>query len=109
MAAGWDLVHGDIKKYYVSEDELWAAFSYVFSDACAKRSTYKFGLIKSILDNLLSVVSTNRGVEITYEELFSKFAESYWNLVTKYNLKQIRKTIPANILFTLYCLLPPYE
>ena len=65
----------DIKKYYVSEDELWAAFNYVFSDACAKRSTYKFGLIKSILDNLLSVVSTNRGVEITYEELFSKFAE----------------------------------
>lgn len=92
MAAGWNLAHGDIKKYYVSEDELWAAFNYVFSDSCAKRTTYKFGLIKAILDNLLSVVSTQRGVEITYEELFSKFAESYWNLVTKYKLKQIRKT-----------------
>ncbi len=27
MAAGWNLSHGDIKKYYVSEDELWAAFN----------------------------------------------------------------------------------
>ena len=92
MAAGWNLSHGDIKKYYVSEDELWAAFNYVFSDSCAKRTTYKFGLIKSILDNLLSVVTTPRGVEISYEELFSKFAESYWTLVIRYNLKQIRKT-----------------
>ena len=43
MAAGWRLSRGDIRKYYVDENELWAAFNFVFSDACAKRSTYKFG------------------------------------------------------------------
>lgn len=36
VAAGWNLSHGDIKKYYVSEDELWAAFNYVFSESWNK-------------------------------------------------------------------------
>lgn len=89
MTAGWRVSHGDIRKYYVDENELWAAFNFVFSEACAKRSTYKFGLIKSILDNILSVTPTNRGMELSYTELFSKFAVNYWNLITKYHLRQM--------------------
>lgn len=89
MAAGWQLSNGDIRKYYVDENELWAAFNFVFSDACAKRSTYKFGLIKSILDNLLSVIPSNRGLELSYYDIFTKFSINYWNLITKYHLKQM--------------------
>ena len=61
-----------------------------FSDSCPKTSTYKFGFIKAILDNLLSVIPSNLGMELTFEDLFSKFAENYWNLITKYYLKQLR-------------------
>lgn len=89
MAEGWRLPKGDIRKYYVDETELWAAFNFVFSEGCAKRSTYKFGLIKSILDNLLSVVPTSRGFELSYTDIFAKFTVNYWNLITKYHLKQI--------------------
>ena len=89
MSAGWRLSKGEIRKYYVDENELWAAFNFVFSDACAKRSTYKFGLIKSILDNLLSVTPSNRGLELSYRDIFSKFSVNYWNLITKHHLKQM--------------------
>ena len=61
-----------------------------FSDSCPKTSAYKFGFIKAILDNLLSVIPSNLGMELTFEDLFSKFAENYWNLITKYYLKQLR-------------------
>lgn len=90
MAAGWNLKNGDITEYNVSEDRLWALFNYVFSDSSRKRNTYKFGLIKSILDNLFNGEKSSEGIYYTYEEIFAKFAENYWNLVVKYNLKQMR-------------------
>ena len=88
--AGWNSTHGDIKKYIASEDELWALANYVFSESCKKTSTYKFGFLKSILDSLFSGELTNRGYELTFQTLFSRFAENYWNLVPKYHLKQMR-------------------
>lgn len=90
MAAGWRLPDGEITKYFVDENELWSTFNFVFSEACSKQSTYKFGLIKAILDNLLSVVKSDRGMELSYRDIFAKFAENYWNLITKYHLRQIR-------------------
>lgn len=60
-----------------------------FHQIVRKKSTYKFGLIKAILDNLLYGEETPSGLFISYKKLFSKFAESYWNLVIKYDLKQM--------------------
>ncbi len=89
--AGWDLNKGNITEYNVSEDRLWSLFNYIFSDSCKKRNTYKFGFIKSLLDNCFNGVQVNNGIFYTYEELFTRFAENYWNLVVKYNLHQARK------------------
>ena len=50
--AGWDLKKGCLVKYIVSEDELWSLFNYVFSDSCRKTNTYKYGLIKSICNQI---------------------------------------------------------
>ena len=86
---GWNLKSGTITKYDVGEDEMWSLFNFVFSEASAKKTTYKFGLIKSILDNILNGEETPLGIFITYEKIFSKFAENYWNLVVKYNLRQM--------------------
>ena len=88
--AQWNSTHGDIKKYIASEDELWSLSNYFFSEACKKTSTYKFGFIKAIMDSLFSGEMTKRGYELSFETLFSRFAENYWNLVTKYHLKQMR-------------------
>ncbi len=88
--ADWNSPHGDIKKYIASEDDLWALTNYFFSDSCKKTSTYKFGFLKSILDSLFSGELTNRGYELSFFTLFSGFVENYWNLVTKYHLKQMR-------------------
>ena len=89
--AGWDLKCGLITKYDLDEEYIWSLFNYVFSDECRKRNTYKFGLIKAILDNVFSGKSKEQGIYYTYEQLFAKFAENYWNLVVKYHLCQMRK------------------
>lgn len=82
--AGWNLKAGAITEYVVSEDRIWSLFNFVFSDACKKRNTYKFGLIKSLLDSAFSGEMTEQGVRYSYEELFGRFAYNYWNLVVKY-------------------------
>jgi len=89
--AGWNLKSGTITEYAVSEDRIWSLFNFVFSDSSKKRNTYKFGLIKSLLDSVFNGKQCDEGVLFTYEQLFERFAENYWNLVVKYNLRQMRK------------------
>lgn len=91
LMAGWNLKAGAITEYVVSKDRIWSLFNFVFSDACKKRNTYKFGLIKSLLDSAFSGEMTEQGVRYSYEELFGRFAYNYWNLVVKYDLRQMRK------------------
>lgn len=40
---------------------------------------------------LAALTHRNIQVILTYEDLFAKFAENYWNLVVKYDLRQMRK------------------
>ena len=91
--SGWDRKYGELYKGKVTSEELWASFNYVFSDSSSKRNTYKFGLIKAILDNLFHavpmVVHETTEYYISYEYLFGKFAENYWNLIVKYHLRQM--------------------
>lgn len=89
--AGWDLKSGSRTKDDLDEEYIWSLFNYVFSDESRKRNTYKFGLIKAILDNIFSGESKEQGIYYTYEQLFAKFAENYWNLVVKYHLRQMRR------------------
>ncbi|MBE5958716.1 MAG: hypothetical protein E7254_07645 [Lachnospiraceae bacterium] len=90
--AGWNQKLGDILSLRPSDDELWSRFNFVFSDASMKRNTYKFGLVKAILDNLLNSKQDLIGMyRISFPDLFGKFAENYWNLVVKYGLRQMRK------------------
>lgn len=89
--AGWDLKSGPITEYNPSEDRIWSLFNYVFSDSSRKRNTYKFGLIKSLLDNIFNGRKDEAGIFYSYEEIFARFAANYWNLVVKYDLRQMRK------------------
>ena len=97
MPAGWNLTSGELSRFHIELEKYWAHFNYVFSDACRKRSTYKFGLIKAIIDCLYSAELTARGMELSYEHIFSKFTENYWNLIAKYDICQIRPDGKTNI------------
>lgn len=87
--AGWNLKSGELLSDKVSDDELWSLFSFVFSDSCHKTNTYKFGLIKSICDQVYDLYDYGCGYYLSYEKIFSKFTENYWNLVAKYHIKQM--------------------
>ena len=89
--AGWDLKAGEIVDYDLDDDKIWSLFNYVFSDSSRKRNSYKFGLIKALLDGLFSGQPGSAGVYYTYESIFERFAGNYWNLVVKYDLRQMRR------------------
>lgn len=65
--AGWNLKSGLITEYDVSEDRIWSLFNYVFSNSSRKRNTYKFGLVKSLLDNVFNGQQKSDGIYFTYD------------------------------------------
>ena len=83
--AGYKLKEGKYEDRSVSEDELWSALSVVFTSKSRNDTSYKFGFLKSIIDNLYNV---DENLTLTFDQLFSKFGEIYWNLVLKYGLRQ---------------------
>lgn len=83
--AGHKLKNASFRTEQVSEDELWSAFAHLFSSQTKMVSSYKYGFLKSIIDNLYNV---DENLTLTFDQLFSKFGEIYWNLILKYELRQ---------------------
>ncbi|MBS4224204.1 HNH endonuclease domain-containing protein [Lederbergia citrea] len=77
---------GEMKTPYLTDKEIWGHFNYIFSSKSRNSTTYKFVLIKSLLENLYNV---NESLELNYSTLFSSFAKIYWNLVIHHDLNQI--------------------
>lgn len=80
---------GEMKAVYLTDKEIWGHFNYIFSSKSKNSTTYKFVLIKSLLENLYNV---NEKLELSYSSLFASFAKIYWNLVIHHNLNQINMT-----------------
>ncbi len=57
----------------------------VFTSKSKNDASYKFGFLKSILDNLKYV---GDDLTLTFDQLFIRLAEPYWNLILEYNLRQ---------------------
>lgn len=83
--AGFDLKEGFYEDREVSEDELWDAVACVFTSKSKNDASYKFGFLKSIHDNLKYV---DNDLVLSFDQLFTRFAELYWNLILEYNLRQ---------------------
>ena len=83
--AGFDLKEGKYEARVASDDELWSAFTCVFSSKSRNDSSYKFGFLKAIIDNLYNV---DADLKLSFDQLFSKFGEIYWNLILKHGLRQ---------------------
>ncbi|MCM3618439.1 HNH endonuclease [Sutcliffiella horikoshii] len=76
---------GELKVDYLTEEEIWRVFTIVISSKSVKSSTYKFVLIKAIIENLYQV---NEDFELTYDQLAYTFTKVYWNLIVHHNLSQ---------------------
>ena len=74
-----------VKNSNPTSSDIHSAFNFIFSNQSVNSTSYKFGFIKSILDNLYNV---DEHLVLSFNALFSKFAESYWNLVNNYHLLQ---------------------
>ena len=83
--AGYDLTEGRYENRTLSDDEMWSAFSNLFSSHSKNSSSYKFGFLKAIMDNLYNV---DENLTLTFDQLFGTFTEVYWNLVLKHGIKQ---------------------
>ena len=69
---------GEMKAEYLTDQDIWSHFNFIFSSKSKNSTTYKFVLIKSLLENLYNV---NDKLELSYDSLFSSFSKIYWNLV----------------------------
>ena len=87
--AGYDLKEGRYEERNVLDDELWASFSCVFSTKSRNDSSYKYGFLKAIIDNLYNV---DKELKLSFDQIVSKFGEIYWNLILKYGLRQKAST-----------------
>ena len=63
-----------------------AIFTRFFNTLQSKTSSYKYALVKCLLDNLFNVDS-NYALDFSFLGL--TFAKIYWNLISKYHLPQI--------------------
>lgn len=56
----------------VGEDEYWQLFNYFFSESCMKLTAYKFGLVKSICDQIYILLVSDEldNYYLSYEKLF---------------------------------------
>ena len=82
MPAGWNQTSGTFREGAIDEDTFWMLFNYVFSDSSAKRTTYKFGLIKSILDNLFN----SEGEDYSLTDFMSIIDFGKDSVTLRYNL-----------------------
>lgn len=82
---GYNLTQAQYDIRHLSDDEMWSAFSNLFSARSKNSSSYKFGFLKAIIDNLYNVDET---LTLTFDQLFGTFTEIYWNLVLKYGIRQ---------------------
>lgn len=80
---------GEMKTPYVTDKEIWRHFNYIFSPRSKNSTTYKFVLIKSIIENLYNLTDE---LELNYFNLFNSFTKIYWNLVIHHQLNQINMT-----------------
>jgi hypothetical protein len=81
---GWELKVGEIQQTYITEEDIWIALNNFFFRSNVTMS-YKYGLLKSLLENLYNV---NDELELNYDHLFYSFAKIYWNLVIHHDLWQ---------------------
>lgn len=95
MAAGWQLSEGMMSYKQASDDEYFAAVMKSLSNQSSKTTSYKFGFLRAILENLYQ---TDADLTLTYPQLAHSLAKLYWNLVVEYGYQQGHRSLIVSIL-----------
>lgn len=74
---------GELREAYLTDEEIWRIFTIVLSSKSVKSSTYKYALIKSLIENLYQV---NDQFELSYDQIAYTFTKIYWNLIVNHDL-----------------------
>ncbi len=82
---GYALKEADYVEKTLTEDEIWAIFGGMFSGRAVHDTSYKYGFFKAVLD---SIYNADDNLMLTFDQIFYKFTEIYWNLILKYHLRQ---------------------
>lgn len=85
---------GELQEAYRTDEEIWRIFTIVLSTKSVKSSTYKFALMKALIENLYNV---NENCELTYNQLAYTFAKVYWNLIVHHDLLQQNRGKKAKV------------
>lgn len=81
---GCDLKEGVCRNPNATEHELWDAINHLYQSG-HKATTYKFCFFKCLLD----LVNGKDAEVVGFCDIFNRFTEIYWELITKYGLSQI--------------------
>ncbi|MBM7095167.1 HNH endonuclease [Bacillus sp. H-16] len=79
------LKEGKLRNAYLTNEEIWRIFSSFLSSKSVKSSTYKYVLMKSMIENLYDV---NEKLELSYDQLAYTFAKVYWNMVVVHGIEK---------------------
>lgn len=85
MSKGWELNEGQVLYETISDDQIWNSISRVLSSQAKKTTSYKFVLLRSIIESLYK---TNERLDISFAQLGESFAKVYWNLVIRNGYSQ---------------------
>jgi 5-methylcytosine-specific restriction endonuclease McrA len=84
--AGWEMKSGLLNTKPMNETEIWSLINFFFSSQSKNTTTYKFALLKAILDEAFNLSPSNN--QISFNTIFEKFSEIYWNLSVNQQIKQ---------------------
>ncbi|QHE60393.1 HNH endonuclease [Rossellomorea vietnamensis] len=74
---------GELREIYLTDEEIWRGFTIILSRKSVKSSTYKYALIKALIENLYQI---DEDFKVTYDQLAYTFTKVYWNLIIHHNL-----------------------
>jgi hypothetical protein len=64
---------GEMKGSYLTDTDIWGHFNFIFSPRSRNSTTFKFALIKSLIENLYNV---NHHLELNYFNLFGSLTKN---------------------------------
>lgn len=82
---GWNTPRGTITNPDIDQEQIWGYFNVLFSNRSKNQTSYKFGFVRALLENLYNV-DVQLGLD--FHHIFWSFACLYWNLVVRQGLSQ---------------------
>lgn len=88
----WDSKDGELIKLNNNESFMSCILNCLNTTAY-KTTSYKYGLLKAILDNLYNC----NDYRLSFDDLLWTFAKIYWNIIVKYDLPQKQLSAQGNL------------